>query len=160
MGWVVNATPRQLYLQECPGTYCTGSWVGHRAGLDGYGKYRHQVDSIPGPSSLVASRYTYWAIPAHQPVADGKFNFVHMHCVMHRYGGWRGEGGVAPHILILGTGWTWFLDLPTSLFVFRDTAKGSDWVGEEVMAETVWGSKRKRKIRESHPDSSAVHSLV
>ena len=28
MGWVVNATPRPLYSQERPGTYCAGGWVG------------------------------------------------------------------------------------------------------------------------------------
>ena len=37
-GWVVNATPRPLYPRERPGTYCTGGWVGPRAGLDGCGK--------------------------------------------------------------------------------------------------------------------------
>ena len=31
---------------------------GSRAGLDGYGKSRHRWDSIPGPPSLVARRYT------------------------------------------------------------------------------------------------------
>jgi len=38
MGWVVNATPRQLYSRERPGTHCLGGWVGPRAGLGGYGK--------------------------------------------------------------------------------------------------------------------------
>jgi hypothetical protein len=38
--------------------------VGPRAGLDGCGKSRHYQGSIPGPSSLVASRYTDWAIMA------------------------------------------------------------------------------------------------
>ena len=33
--WVVNATPRPLYLREGPGTLCTGGWVGPRAVLDG-----------------------------------------------------------------------------------------------------------------------------
>jgi len=31
-----------------PGTYCTGDWVGPRAGLDGRGKFRPHRDSIPG----------------------------------------------------------------------------------------------------------------
>jgi hypothetical protein len=35
-GWVVNATPRPLYLRERPGTHCIGGWVGPRAGLDGW----------------------------------------------------------------------------------------------------------------------------
>ena len=30
-----------------PGTYCTGGWVGSRAGLDGCGKSRPQWASIP-----------------------------------------------------------------------------------------------------------------
>ena len=49
--WVVNATPRQLYPRERPGTHCTGGWVGLRAGLNKCGKYRLYRDSIPGPSS-------------------------------------------------------------------------------------------------------------
>jgi hypothetical protein len=46
-GWVVNATTRSLYPRERPGIHCTGSWVG----LDGCGKFRPHLDSIPGPSS-------------------------------------------------------------------------------------------------------------
>jgi hypothetical protein len=38
--------------------HCIGGWVGPRAGLDGCGKSRPHRDSIPGPSSHVASRYT------------------------------------------------------------------------------------------------------
>jgi hypothetical protein len=34
---VVSTTPRPLYPRERPDTHCTGSWVGHRAGLDGCG---------------------------------------------------------------------------------------------------------------------------
>ena len=51
MEWVVNATPRPLYPHENPGTHCIGSWVGPRAGLDGFEKSRLHRDSIPGPSS-------------------------------------------------------------------------------------------------------------
>ena len=40
MVWVVNATPRPLYLRERPGTHCTGGWVGPKAGLEGYRKSR------------------------------------------------------------------------------------------------------------------------
>ena len=36
---------------ERPGTYCTGSWVGPRAGLDGW-KISPHWDLIPRPSSL------------------------------------------------------------------------------------------------------------
>ena len=32
-GWVVNAKPHRLYPLECPGTHCTGGWVGPMAGL-------------------------------------------------------------------------------------------------------------------------------
>ena len=39
-GWVVSATPRQLYPWERTGTRCIGGWVGPRAGLDGCGKSR------------------------------------------------------------------------------------------------------------------------
>jgi len=57
MGWVVDATPRPIYLLERPGTRCTGGWVGSGAGLDGYGK----LHPLPGFDSRtvqpVASRY-------------------------------------------------------------------------------------------------------
>jgi hypothetical protein len=43
--------PAALYPRERPGTYCTGDWVGPRAGLDRCGKSRPHRDSIPGPSS-------------------------------------------------------------------------------------------------------------
>jgi len=51
MRWVVNATPRQIYPEERPGTHCIGSWVEPGAGLDGCGKPRPHRDSIPGPPS-------------------------------------------------------------------------------------------------------------
>jgi hypothetical protein len=37
-GWVVNATPRPLYLREGLDTRFIGGWVGPRAGLDECGK--------------------------------------------------------------------------------------------------------------------------
>jgi hypothetical protein len=40
-----------VYPRERPGTHCTGCWVSPRAGLDGCGKSRPHLDSIPGPSS-------------------------------------------------------------------------------------------------------------
>jgi hypothetical protein len=43
--------PAALPLGKRPGTYCTGGWVGPRAGLDGCWKSRPHRDSIPGPSS-------------------------------------------------------------------------------------------------------------
>ena len=43
--------PAVLYPRERPGTYCTGGWVGPRAGLGRCGKSRSHRDSIPGPSS-------------------------------------------------------------------------------------------------------------
>ena len=60
MGWVVNDTPRPLYPQERHGTNSTEGWVGPRAGLDEREKSRPHRDSIPGPSSPVASCYTDW----------------------------------------------------------------------------------------------------
>jgi len=58
MGWVVNATPQQLYSLERPRTHCIGGWVDHRDSLDGCGK----TPPLPGRDlrtvQLVASRYT------------------------------------------------------------------------------------------------------
>jgi hypothetical protein len=33
-GWLVSTTSRPLYPRKRPGAYCTGGWVGPRAGLD------------------------------------------------------------------------------------------------------------------------------
>jgi hypothetical protein len=44
-------SPATLPPEKRPGTHCIGGWVGPRAGLDGWGKYRPDRDLIPGPSS-------------------------------------------------------------------------------------------------------------
>ena len=62
-GW--RHDPGVLPQGKRPGTHCIGGWVGPRAGLDWCGKSRRTRDSIPAPSSFVASRYTDWALPAH-----------------------------------------------------------------------------------------------
>ena len=61
---LVNATPRPLYPRERPGTHRRGGCVDPRAGMNRCGKSCLHRDSIHGPSSPVASRYTDWAIPA------------------------------------------------------------------------------------------------
>ena len=44
---------------------CAEGWVGHRVGLDGYGKSRPPPPGFdPRTVQPVASRYTDWAIPA------------------------------------------------------------------------------------------------
>jgi hypothetical protein len=63
-GWVVSTTPRPLYPRERPGTHCTGGRVGPRAGLDVCKKYCPPPGFDPWTVQPVASRYTYWAIPA------------------------------------------------------------------------------------------------
>jgi len=57
MGWVVNATPRQFYPRERPGTHCIGGWVGLRTGLDGCGKSRPHWVSIPDHPARSESLY-------------------------------------------------------------------------------------------------------
>jgi hypothetical protein len=47
MWWVVNATPRPLYLLEKPGTYFVEGWVGIRDGLDEREKFPPHWYSIP-----------------------------------------------------------------------------------------------------------------
>jgi hypothetical protein len=57
MGWVFNATPRQLYPQERPGAHCIGGWVGPRAVWKG----AESLDPLrfdPRNVQSVASRYT------------------------------------------------------------------------------------------------------
>jgi hypothetical protein len=51
MGWVVNTTPLPFYPPVRPSTHCVGGWVGPSTGLDGCGKSRLYLDSIPGLSS-------------------------------------------------------------------------------------------------------------
>jgi len=40
IGSVFSTTLQPLYLQENPGTPCTGGWVGFRAGVDAQAKSR------------------------------------------------------------------------------------------------------------------------
>jgi hypothetical protein len=49
--WVVNTTPRLLYLRERHGAYYIGGLVRSKAGLDRWGNFRPHRDSIPGPSN-------------------------------------------------------------------------------------------------------------
>jgi hypothetical protein len=58
MVWAVNATPRPLYPRERPVTHRIGGWVGPRAGLDGWGKFRPPLRFDPRTVQPVASRYT------------------------------------------------------------------------------------------------------
>jgi hypothetical protein len=62
MGWVVNATPRLLYLRESPGTNCVEGLVGPRATLKWRGK-SPLTRFDPRTVQPVASRYTDCAIP-------------------------------------------------------------------------------------------------
>ena len=50
-------SPAALYLREKPGTHCTGSWVGHRAGLDRCGKSRLPPGFDPRTVQPVESLY-------------------------------------------------------------------------------------------------------
>jgi hypothetical protein len=65
MGWVINATPRQLYPWERSGTHCMGDCTGPRADLDGCGNSRHPLGFDPRTVQPVTSRYTDYAVPAH-----------------------------------------------------------------------------------------------
>jgi hypothetical protein len=53
--------PAAFYRRERPGTYCTGGWVGPRAGLDMCGKPRPPLGFDPRTVQPVASRYTDYA---------------------------------------------------------------------------------------------------
>ena len=46
-----HQAPASLPRGKRPGTHCTKSWVGPRAGIDGFGKSRLHRDLIPRPSS-------------------------------------------------------------------------------------------------------------
>ena len=77
MGWMVNATSRQLYPRERTGTRCIGGWVGFTDGLDRCGKSRTHPDSIPGRPARSESLYRLshrgWAnFVVHQRTATTK----------------------------------------------------------------------------------------
>jgi hypothetical protein len=65
MGWVVNATPRQLYLRERTCTHCIVGWVGHKAGEDEYRKSRPPPGFDPATVQPVTIRFTDCATSAH-----------------------------------------------------------------------------------------------
>jgi hypothetical protein len=57
-GLVGSTTPRPLYSRERPGTHCTGSWVGPRAGLDVCENYHPLLGFDPRTFQPVVSLYT------------------------------------------------------------------------------------------------------
>jgi hypothetical protein len=50
-GWSKPRPGRFAPRKEPVPIHPIGGWMGVRTGLNGYGKYRHHRDSIPGPSS-------------------------------------------------------------------------------------------------------------
>jgi hypothetical protein len=75
--------PATFYPRERPGTHCTGGWVGPSAGLDRCGKSRPHRDSIPGPSSPVASQLAKFVIVVYQVFTTQGIirKIVHLHVV-------------------------------------------------------------------------------
>ena len=57
--------PGRFTPQERPGIHSIGAWVDPGAGLDGYEKSRPPPGFDPRTVQPVASRYTDWAITAH-----------------------------------------------------------------------------------------------
>jgi len=49
--------PAALQAAKVPGILCAGSWVGPRAGLDGYRKFRLHRFSIAEPSNPAPYKY-------------------------------------------------------------------------------------------------------
>ena len=64
-GWVVNTTPPPFCLREWPGAGCIGCLLGPRTGLDECEKSRPPPGFDPQNVQPVASRHTFYAIPAH-----------------------------------------------------------------------------------------------
>jgi len=69
-GWVVNATLRPLYLRARPDSRSIGGWVGPRALLNGAENLIPAGVQIQAFQS-VASRFPYYAVPAHHVVFLG-----------------------------------------------------------------------------------------
>jgi hypothetical protein len=74
MGWVVNATPRQRYIQygDPVPIVLEAGWAPGPAGGGGRGKGRRNIsphrDSIPGPSSRL--------IPCREMYATGEYSVL------------------------------------------------------------------------------------
>jgi hypothetical protein len=66
MGWVVNATPRPFNPRERPGTHCIGGKVGPQVRSGRVRKISPPLGFDPRIVQPVASRYTDYAIPAHE----------------------------------------------------------------------------------------------
>jgi len=101
--WGVSVTARPLYPRERPGTHCTGGWMGHRAGLDRWGKSRPQTGFDLRTVHPVAIRYTDCATrPTFSALHGIKFQWAlpravfvctigglctapttHVHCMVH-----------------------------------------------------------------------------
>ena len=64
MRWVVNTNLQAPYPQERLSTHCTGSWVGHTAGLAGMESFNPPPGFDPPTDQPTASCYTNYAIPA------------------------------------------------------------------------------------------------
>jgi hypothetical protein len=62
-GWLTPRPGRFTPGGKKPVPIVQGGWVGHRAGLDGWGKPRPQLGFEPRTVRSVASRYTDWDIP-------------------------------------------------------------------------------------------------
>ena len=76
MGLVVNAMPLSLYSRKRPGTHCTGSWVGPRAGLHANGKPTPTGIGCPDRS---ARSYTDCGVPTPRCYAEHiRINYIHM----------------------------------------------------------------------------------
>jgi hypothetical protein len=65
-GWVVNATPRPLYLRDWTSAHCIGPWAGPSGVIDVLRKISPPPGFNPQTDQPTASRYTDWAIPAYQ----------------------------------------------------------------------------------------------
>jgi hypothetical protein len=74
MGWVVNATPRTLYLRERPGTHCIGGCVGTRAGRDGAENLA--PTGIRSPDRPARSESLYRLSYPGPPLQLSMFNFL------------------------------------------------------------------------------------
>ena len=63
--------PGRFSPGKTPGTYCTGSWVGPRAGMDACGKISPLPGFDPQTFQPTVSRYTDYAILAHVLLMEG-----------------------------------------------------------------------------------------
>jgi hypothetical protein len=123
---VVSFTLPPFYLRgRSPppaGIHCIGGWVGTRAGLDAAEKRKFKNSQPPSPGNRTpeprSSSPQSVAIPTE--IHRLPWTLKHFLIKHHAIKTYWGSGGIAPHILKLGTRWWWTVSSTLQSFHLRE----------------------------------------